>query len=521
MAAILCKLPLRMTSSPNSHRLSTVLNHIIKMDGRSQSTAGIIVIGDEILKGQTADTNSNFICKHLFSLGVTVKKISVIGDDKDTIAEEVAHFSNSYTHVITSGGIGPTHDDKTLEGIAKAFSEETYPHPQLVELIKGYFGTDDLTSPKMKMAFIPKSATLKYGVNKITGKKALYPLVSVKNVHMFPGVPAQLERAFHMLEKELFMNPGVEFHTMDMFINKDEMTIASVLNQADEKFRKEVMLGSYPVTHNSYYKVRLTLESLDEDKLGQVCQYLTERLPQDSVVMYEKDPVSAAVKTLYTLVESDEDTVYANNVRHAVKVIEEGLKKYSLEEICVGFNGGKDCTALLHLCHAVFKKMYPDSKANLNALYIRSKLPFPEVEEFIQVSRDRYNLEMLRFEGRIKNSMSELQEQHPKIKAVIMGTRRTDPYSDHLESFSMTDPDWPQFMRINPLLEWQYSDVWTFLRSFCLPYCSLYDRGYTSLGSMNNTHPNPRLQYRDDKGVVYYRAAYELDQHEKERDGRN
>ncbi|XP_067655697.1 FAD synthase-like isoform X1 [Haliotis asinina] len=494
MAAFLCKLPLRMTSSRHHHRLSTVLNHIIKMDGRSQSTAGIIVIGDEILKGQTADTNSNFICKHLFSLGVTVKKISVIGDDKDTIAEEVANFSSSYTHVITSGGIGPTHDDKTLEGVAKAFNEEIYPHPQLVELIKGYFGTDDLTSPKMKMAFIPKSATLRYGVNRITGKKALYPLVSVKNVHIFPGVPAQLERAFDMLEKELFMNPGVEFHTVDMFINKDEMTIASVLNQVDEKFRKEVMLGSYPVTHNSYYKVRLTLESLDEDKLRQVCQYLTERLPQDSVVMYEKDPVSAAVKMLYTLVESDEDTVYANNVQHAVKVIEEGLKKYS---------------------------MYPDSKAKLKALYIRSKLPFPEVEEFIQVSRDRYNLEMLRFEGRIKNGMSELQEQHPKIKAVIMGTRRTDPYSDHLESFSMTDADWPQFMRINPLLEWRYGDVWTFLRSFCLPYCSLYDRGYTSLGSMNNTHPNPRLQYRDDKGVVYYRAAYELDQHEMERDGRN
>ncbi|TPP67548.1 Molybdopterin-binding protein [Fasciola gigantica] len=101
-----------------------------------------------------------------------------------------------------------------------------------------------------------------------------------------------------------------------------------------------------------------------------------------------------------------------------------------------------------------------------------------------------------------------------------MGTRITDPRAAHLTPMAMTDSDWPQLMRVNPLLHWTYSDVWNFLRSLSIPYCSLYDVGYTSIGSMEDTHPNPSLRYVTDSGLTEYHPAYILSDFHLERSGR-
>ncbi|KAK7099571.1 hypothetical protein V1264_003694 [Littorina saxatilis] len=489
------------------------------MDG-NRVTAGIIIVGDEILKGQTQDTNSHFLCRRLFALGVEVKRVSVIGDDLDDIATEVLEFSRNYTHVITSGGVGPTHDDMTFEGVAKAFSTSTAPHPELVQVLKDYFGPDNLDSAMMKMAQIPSTAKLQYGVHKTTGERTKYPLVSVNNVYMFPGVPSLMERAFVLLE-DLFRNPDVTFHTEELYINRTESSIAQEIKTVADQFGKSVVIGSYPDLHNSYYQVKISLESTSQDQLNKASVQIKSSVPAGSVVPFEKDPVGTAAEHVYDIVNSKVDDTFHTSVRHAVSIIEQALDKYTLKDMCLGFNGGKDCTLLLHLFHAVVQKKYPDEIGKLQALYIRSRLPFPEVELFVQQACKRYNLELIRYEGRIKENLAALKDGHPNIKAVLMGTRKTDPYSDHLDSFSMTDADWPQFMRVNPILNWTYETVWTFLRTLCLPYCSLYDHGYTSLGSMNNTHPNPSLQIVDSNGIVSYKPAYQLLDNGNERDGRN
>ena len=80
-----------------------------------------------------------------------------------------------------------------------------------------------------------------------------------------------------------------------------------------------------------------------------------------------------------------------------------------------------------------------------------------------------------------------------EIKAIILGNRDTDPYSQNLEPICSSSPGWPEFTRVFPILHWSYSDVWSFLRSYSLEYCSLYDDGYTSLGEIHNTQKNPYL----------------------------
>ena len=259
-------------------------------------TAGIIIIGDEILKGHTKDTNSFFLLKKLWSLGVKVGKISVISDDTDEIAQEVRNFSLQFTFVITTGGVGPTHDDVTMQGIAKAFEEDLVLNQELVRLISR---GNDLPSDEikfkeshLKMANVPSSVKLVYGKDS-AGKPSTYPLISARNVYIFPGVPQFLEKEFEVLESLLRDNDFKRFFLRKIYLSAEETSIAAILKEADEKFKGRVHLGSYPDFCNRGFKVKLTLESEHKSHLDEAWRFLLERLPKGIVVKTEHEDQDA------------------------------------------------------------------------------------------------------------------------------------------------------------------------------------------------------------------------------------
>lgn len=203
----------------------------------------------------------------------------------------------------------------------------------------------------------------------------------------------------------------------------------------------------------------------------------------------------------------------------AVQVLKAAYSTYRADEIFLSFNGGKDCTVLLNIIMNVLPTIV--SSSDLKCVYMQPKEPFKEVEEFIDHCRRYYNIKIKSMRGEIRTILNQICEEDHNIKACLMGSRQTDPHCGNLKSMQETDPGWPKLIRINPLLFWSCEDIWEYIQTNDVPYCRLYDRGYTSIGDQTNTVPNPYLKRTGKFGETNYIAAYHLQDSEKlERAGR-
>jgi FAD synthetase len=235
-------------------------------------TAGIVIIGNEVLSGKTQDTNSHFFCRELRQLGVDVKKISTIQDEIPEIGREVAEFSKRFDVVFTSGGVGPTHDDVTIEGIASGFGLRVVQNPDIVRRMRERLGTD-VNEARLRMANVPEGAIL-------LATNALFaPVVNVRNVYIFPGIPKILEERFHAIKERFREAP---YFLKNVYLKYGEGVIAATLNELLTTF-PELLLGSYPVLDIPEYKVKVTLESKDAGYLNRALQSLLKSLPDGAV----------------------------------------------------------------------------------------------------------------------------------------------------------------------------------------------------------------------------------------------
>ncbi|CAD8084755.1 unnamed protein product [Paramecium sonneborni] len=157
---------------------------------------------------------------------------------------------------------------------------------------------------------------------------------------------------------------------------------------------------------------------------------------------------------------------------------------FRFPQIKICFNGGKDATVVLYLAKMALEKLQISTQ--IECIYFKEKEPFPEIIEFMELQQKALNLNILECKECVKQSL----KQQVQLQAVIMGTRRSDPHGKNLNLISITDNNYPSLLRINPILEWNYSQIWEFIRTFNIPYCSLYDQGYMCLGEIGKTQPN-------------------------------
>ncbi|MBI4851251.1 MAG: competence/damage-inducible protein A [Acidobacteria bacterium] len=242
----------------------------------NQTTAAILIIGDEILSGKTEEKNAKFLISELRDLGVSLRLITVVPDDIDQIGTTLSDLSKRFTYVFTSGGVGPTHDDVTLLGVCKAFNTKMHRHPEIELALRNYFG-DKLQETHLRMAEVPQGSIF------IKVAELRWPILSYQNVYIFPGVPEFFKQKFTAI-KERFR--ASEFYLKLIFTKQDEFDIADHLTQVAKDYA-QVSIGSYPVFDREDYKVKVTIESKDSQATESAFNMLISLFDKNQIVRSE------------------------------------------------------------------------------------------------------------------------------------------------------------------------------------------------------------------------------------------
>ena len=236
----------------------------------------LIIIGDEILDGSVCDTNSAFLTRRIASLGSQVTRIVVLPDDPELVAPDLRVLSETNDFVITSGGIGPTPDDRTYEAVSLAFDVPLTPHPLLLPIVEKRF-------PDAELPWARRMACPPAGSEAVPGGHFAWPLIRFRNLFILPGVPSILEDKFPLLEPHLESD---RFHTGYLRVRARESAIAGPMD-ALIRAHPDVRIGSYPVLAPEPH-VRLVVRSKDPVAVKTVFEHLAALF--DDAAMIEVQP---------------------------------------------------------------------------------------------------------------------------------------------------------------------------------------------------------------------------------------
>ena len=223
-------------------------------------TAAMLVIGDEILSGRTRDANMHYLAGQLTERGIDLKEVRVVSDDHDAIVAAVRSLSDSFDHVFTSGGIGPTHDDITADCIAAAFGVSIDVRDDARALLQAHYDRSgqELNAARLRMARIPDTACL------IDNPVSTAPGFSIRNVHVMAGVPSVFQAMVASVLPSL--TGGAPLLSRTLRVERGEGDIAGPLGELAARF-PALSIGSYPFQKDGIYGANLVLRGTDRGLL--------------------------------------------------------------------------------------------------------------------------------------------------------------------------------------------------------------------------------------------------------------
>ena len=282
------------------------LNSSESLDHKTPKAA-LIIIGDEILNGFTTEVNLQVASKSLSSIGIPLKKVSIVADDVDEIAQEVRSLSQKYDVVFTSGGIGPTHDDVTLKAIAKALDQDIkmnscmMQHLVDVQRETNHTFTKAMIDESMKrLAMLPEHSKLLFppppddfskkhshsGADSPETKTKTWPILQCDNIFVLPGIPQFFSAKMQLIVRH-FLSGYQALQLRKIVLDLDETQLVSALDALVTRFTR-VKFGSYPFVDHPEYKTLITLEAVSEALVDEAVAGVLDVLPTNAVLRVEK-----------------------------------------------------------------------------------------------------------------------------------------------------------------------------------------------------------------------------------------
>lgn len=232
-------------------------------------TAAALIIGNELLSGKVAEGNVHVLAQTLRGLGVELRRVVLILDDVEEIAREVAALSASHDWLFTSGGVGPTHDDVTVQGVAKAFQVAPVEDAALAKMLRDHY-KERCTDGHLRMALVPQGATLE------STEDVRWPTIRFRNVWLMPGVPEIFRMKLPVVTHRIGV--GVRFVSRAVFTKMDEGDLKPLLDAIVAEF-PDVDIGSYPKWEDPTYRTKLTFDGRDESRINAARDAFVARLP--------------------------------------------------------------------------------------------------------------------------------------------------------------------------------------------------------------------------------------------------
>lgn len=237
------------------------------------TSAAILVIGNEILSGKVEEANVAVLAKALRPLGVLLRRVVVVLDDVDTIAREVTDLAQAHDWLFTSGGVGPTHDDVTIEAVAKAFGVKVVSSPEMEAMLRAHY-RERCTEGHLRMALIPEGAALEVSA------EVRWPTIRLKNTWLLPGIPEVFRMKLPVVVERVRAHSELSapFVTHAVYVKMDEGDLKPLLDRVVATFA-DVSVGSYPKWLDPSYKTKLTFDGRDAARVRAARDSFVASLP--------------------------------------------------------------------------------------------------------------------------------------------------------------------------------------------------------------------------------------------------